>query len=300
MLGRVTWNRDVMLLALALAVLGAAGLDALVRNEMPARFAALGPRCARGGGAGRGARVRWRWRSGAQHTTGGGTRSRLAWAAAEVVVGVALVLAVGLGHVAGPDTPGPRRDGRRGVAVGLLVAQSAFLVVAGVSFWSLSSSVLLPHPRRRRAPARRGIVGRGHGAVPSQALYLPLRHRVRHPAQCQHRLPGPRVRGVRAGAPHRVLRVVGGGQRPAVAAQPASGGPVLPPDHHGHRGTRVRRQLRARPRHQPRARGHDRVGDGRGRGAVPRSRGRPRRRCRALPARGGTRPHRRPGHGPWP
>jgi hypothetical protein len=33
-IGRITWNRDVMLLALAVAVLGAAGLEAVLRGEM--------------------------------------------------------------------------------------------------------------------------------------------------------------------------------------------------------------------------------------------------------------------------
>ncbi|HEY5025164.1 MAG TPA: YfhO family protein [Acidimicrobiales bacterium] len=142
-LGRVTWNRDVMLLGLALAVLGAGGLDALVRDEMPARLRrwALG---ALGGAALVVAAVSLAVAAGVQHTTGGGTRSRLGWAAAETVVGVALVWISGIGRSpAGPaHSTSPRA--RRAVGVAFLAAQTAFLAVAGVSFWSLSSSYFPP------------------------------------------------------------------------------------------------------------------------------------------------------------
>ncbi len=144
-LGQVTWNRDVMLLALALGVLGAAGLDAFWRDEVPARFRpwALGTL---GAAAVIVALVSLAVAVGAQHTAGG-ARSRLAWAAVEVVVGVGLLLAAGLGpswvHV-GRHHASARA--RRGAAVGFLVAQSAFLVVAGVSFWSISSTYFAPTP----------------------------------------------------------------------------------------------------------------------------------------------------------
>ena len=140
--GRITWNRDVMLLALALAVLGAAGIDALLRNETPARLRAwaLG---ALGAAALIVALVSVAVGVGVQHTAGG-ERSRLAWAAAEVVVGAVLILATGVGRRATALATSERA--RTGVAVAFLVAQSAFLVVAGVSFWSLSSSYFAPTP----------------------------------------------------------------------------------------------------------------------------------------------------------
>jgi hypothetical protein len=140
--GRITWNRDVMLLALALAVLGAAGLDALLRNETPARLRAwaLG---ALGASALIVALVSVAVAVGAQHTAGG-ERSRLAWAAGEVVVGVAALLATGLGKRSTALATSER--GRHGVALVFLFAQSAFLVVAGVSFWSISSSYFSPTP----------------------------------------------------------------------------------------------------------------------------------------------------------
>jgi len=144
-LGRVTWNRDVMLLALAFAVLGAAGVDALVRNELSVRFRkwALGTL---GAGALIVAVVSLAVGLGIQHTTGGGTRSRLLWAAAEVVLGLALVYASGIGTSAASAGPGPSVAIRWRVAAVLLVAQSAYLVGAGVSFWSLSSSYFSPTP----------------------------------------------------------------------------------------------------------------------------------------------------------
>jgi hypothetical protein len=144
-LGRVTWNRDVMLLALALAVLGAAGLDALVRDELPVRLRrwALG---GLGAAALVVALVSLAVAGGVQHTTGGGTASRLAWAAGEVVVGLGLLLASGVGTPTPGHAQATSSRRRRGVAVGFLVAQSAFLVAAGVSFWSISDSYFSPTP----------------------------------------------------------------------------------------------------------------------------------------------------------
>jgi hypothetical protein len=144
-LGRVTWNRDVMLLGLALAVLGAAGIDALVRNEVPARLRkwALG---ALGGAAIAVALVSVAVAVGAQHTTGGATPARLGWGAAEVVVGLALVFASGIGKPSARHALGTSGRARQGVAAGLLVAQSAFGVAAGVGFWSISSTYFSPTP----------------------------------------------------------------------------------------------------------------------------------------------------------
>ncbi len=144
-LGRVTWNRDVMLLALAFAVLGAAGIDLLVRNDVPVRLRkwALG---ALGGAAIAVALVSLAVAVGAQHTTGGGTPARLGWAAAEVVVGLALVFASGIGKPSAPHALGTSGRTRQVVAAAFLVAQSAFGVVAGVGFWSISSTYFSPTP----------------------------------------------------------------------------------------------------------------------------------------------------------
>ncbi len=144
-LGRVTWNRDVMLLALAGAVLGAAGLDALIRNDLPVRLRkwALG---ALGGAALVVAVVSLAVGVGAQHTTGGTTRARLAWAAAEVVLGLVLVLVSGIGKPSARHALGSSARSRQAMAVVFIAAQSAFGVVAGVGFWSLSSTYFSPTP----------------------------------------------------------------------------------------------------------------------------------------------------------
>jgi hypothetical protein len=143
-LGRVTWNRDVMLLALALAVLAAAGMEALLRNEMPARLRrwTLG---ALGAAALVVALVTLAVGLGAQHT-GGGERSRLGWAAAEVAVGLALLVGTGVGKSSARHAAAGPERAWRAVALAFLAAQSAFLVVAGVSFWSITSSYFSPTP----------------------------------------------------------------------------------------------------------------------------------------------------------
>ncbi|HVA03637.1 MAG TPA: YfhO family protein [Acidimicrobiales bacterium] len=141
--GRITWNRDVMILALALAVLGAAGIEALLRDEMPAtlRKWTLG---ALGGAGVVVALVTVAVSVGSQRTHGG-QGARLAWSAAEVVVGVALLLASGVGKPSAGHAPfGPRR--RRLVAGTLLAVQSSVLVALGVSFWSISASYFPPTP----------------------------------------------------------------------------------------------------------------------------------------------------------
>jgi len=144
-IGRITWNRDVMLLALALAVLGAAGIDTLVRDAMSAtmRRWLLG---ALGGAGLVVAAVTLAVGLGAEHT-GGAVRARLAWAASEVAVAAALLWLSGFGRATthGKGEGVPARV-RRGVAGTLLVAQSAFLVATGVSFWSISSGYFSPTP----------------------------------------------------------------------------------------------------------------------------------------------------------
>ena len=142
--GRLTWNRDVMLLGLALAVLSALGLDALRdprRGPLARRWALGGFGAAAVAVGGVSAAVA----TGAQSTSGGGERARLAWAAAECLMGAALVAASGLGR---PHSH-PRGDHRsrlRALAAGLLVVQSAQLVAFGVSSWSLSSDYFTPTP----------------------------------------------------------------------------------------------------------------------------------------------------------
>jgi hypothetical protein len=142
--GRLTWNRDVMLLGLALAVLSALGLDGLrdPRHGPLARRWALGgfgvAAVAVGG-------VSAAVVSGAQATSGGGERARLAWAAAECLLGAGLVVASGLGRPRAHARAGDRSR-LRAMAVALLGIQSAQLVAFGVSFWSLSSHYFTPTP----------------------------------------------------------------------------------------------------------------------------------------------------------
>ena len=172
---------------------------------MPVRLPQVGPGCPRRRRRGRGGWCRWRWRSGPSTPPGGGTAAALGLGGGRGGGGPGPGARLGQSArpsapVAAPGAPG---RGRRGVAVGFLVAQSAFGVVAGVSFWSLSSTYFAPTPAVAALQRAVGSVGRGDGAVPTPALHLPLRHRVRHPAQCQHRLRRPRVRRVRAGPPHR-------------------------------------------------------------------------------------------------
>ncbi len=126
--GQVTWNRDIMLVGLAVAVLGALGLDALVRGERPA-VARRWWRRGLGVAAVVVGAVALAVGTGAQHTGSGSAAGRLAAAGATVVVGLALLSAMGRG--------GAR--GTRWAAAGLVATQSVVLVVAGVSSWSISS-----------------------------------------------------------------------------------------------------------------------------------------------------------------
>jgi hypothetical protein len=143
-IGKVTWNRDVMLLAFALAVLAAAGIEAILRGEMlpTLRKWTMGGLGAAGLAV---ALVALAVGVGVRRT-GGAEPSRLAFAAGEVALGVTMLLVSRLGKPSarhGPD--GPTRAGR-GVAGVFLVAQSAFLVVLGVSSWSISSASFSPTP----------------------------------------------------------------------------------------------------------------------------------------------------------
>jgi hypothetical protein len=143
-LGQVTWNRDVMLVALAVAVLGALGLDALVRGVRPAlaRRWGLG---ALGVGAVVIGAVSLAVASGAQHTGSGSAAGRLIAAGATVVVGLVVLV------VAGAPRPGaPTATGSTGLArwagAALVLAQTVVLVVAGVSSWSISAGTFPTTP----------------------------------------------------------------------------------------------------------------------------------------------------------
>ena len=144
-----------MLLGLAVAVLGAFGLDSLRTPEAGAlsrRWALWGFALAAVVVGGVSAAVA----TGAQQTSGGGERARLAWAGAEAAGGVVLVLVARLGRAPGQrpahraHTRAPTRrapDGpHQAVAAVLLVVQSVQLVLFGVSFWSLSSDYFTPTP----------------------------------------------------------------------------------------------------------------------------------------------------------
>ncbi|HLI72814.1 MAG TPA: YfhO family protein [Acidimicrobiales bacterium] len=170
----VAWSRSVMLLALALAVLGAYGLDAIVRAA-PWRavvewaglsfvvvgvvVAALAVLVVAGISA-----------SAAHH------KSSLVWPVIEVVVGLGVVgwaawWSRGAGHAERTSA-----FARRAVAAVLLVVESAFLVLTGVSSWSLSSTYF---PTTAPAQATESVVGDGlvgYGSCRSLS-YLTAAHR---------------------------------------------------------------------------------------------------------------------------
>ncbi len=140
----ITWSRAVMLLALALAVLGAIGLDALVR---PARE-----------------RLAVQWAAGsftvllvivaglalaAQLDLAGSIQqhqSRLIWPAVESVVGLAVTGFWLWSPRSGAHTS---TRGVRNAQVGgavLLALETAFLLSAGIPYWSVSSSYFPTNP----------------------------------------------------------------------------------------------------------------------------------------------------------
>jgi hypothetical protein len=146
-IGQITWNRDIMMVALAVAVLGGMGVDALVRGRLQApsgRFvlwALAGAAVVVGG-------VALAVATGTQKTGGGGPRAMLGWAGAAVAAAVGLVLVSGVGRGDGAD--GAARARRRGLAgTGLLVVQTVVLVLSGVSFWSISGGSLPVTPAVR-------------------------------------------------------------------------------------------------------------------------------------------------------
>ena len=131
----VAWSRSVMLLALALAVLGAYGLDALVRaghDPKPVIWAA-GAFAAAGVVVAALAVTGWLDLSGAvaKH------EASLAWPGAEVVVGLAVT---GVLSRRGRARHASRRPPARLGAAALLAVQTGFGLSAGIGFWSVSSS----------------------------------------------------------------------------------------------------------------------------------------------------------------
>ncbi len=132
----ITWNRSVMLLALATSVLAGFGLDALVRRQAIPTLR--------------------RWAAGALgvaavvlglaalvvalgvHREAGAQVAHFVWPAVIVVLGLVVVAALG-GQGSRTRLDPMRRRLARHAGGFLLVVQSAFLVATGVSFWSLSA-----------------------------------------------------------------------------------------------------------------------------------------------------------------
>lgn len=136
----ITWNRDVMMLGLALAVLAAFGLEAMLRHDdrvTALRWAAWALALTAVAVAVAGLAVA----AGAFHVAPG-QGSTFAWPCIDLVVGAAVVFAL--------REPGAHRA-RRLVPIGagagaLLVAQSVFLCATGASFWSVADGYFSPTP----------------------------------------------------------------------------------------------------------------------------------------------------------
>jgi len=176
--GPVTWNRSLLPMAFALAVLAGVGVDALARSwdERAVR------RWAEGGFAVAGVILLAVWAVGRGHLPGpeASIRARsLAWPAVAAVGG--LVSMAGLewaarrrsvrtGRAAGmsPDTAPTRRGPGAGWWVGalLLVAETAMLVAAAAPLPSSSPTPLAPTPAERQLARLVGtsLVGYGNNA----------------------------------------------------------------------------------------------------------------------------------------
>jgi hypothetical protein len=158
----ITWSRAVMLLALALAVLGAFGLEAVVT----AGHQRVVTRWALGGFAGAGAvlvvlfvAVRLGVSKAAVHH-----QSTLVWPAVQVVVGLALVGALWWWRRPASHGGAPRSTAvRLGVAGVLLAVETGFLLSAGVPFWSVSPGYFAPNPAVTALQKRVGSSLVGYG-----------------------------------------------------------------------------------------------------------------------------------------
>ncbi len=141
----ITWSRAVMPMALAIAVLGAFGLDALLR----AAHERVVIRWAVGGFVGAGAvlagllvAIQLGVSPVAAHHKG-----TLIWPAAQVVVGLGLVAALGWWGRPASHGQAPRRPSIRVIVAAVLLAvETGFLLSAGVPFWSVSSGYFAPNP----------------------------------------------------------------------------------------------------------------------------------------------------------
>lgn len=132
----ITWNREAMLLALAVAVLGAVGLEELLGDDKRRQHLGFALRALLVVGV-IVALVGVLVATGAIHEHGG-RGGAFVWPAIEIAGGLGILLL--LLRLERPDaTSGPSRA-RRGALGALVVLQAAALVGSGVSFWSLSSS----------------------------------------------------------------------------------------------------------------------------------------------------------------
>jgi hypothetical protein len=140
----VTWSRAVMVLALALAVLGAAGIDALVRpmrDSTAVRWAtgAFGALAiavlglAAASELGLASAV-------SRH------RSSLIWPAVQSVVGLALGALWLWSRRPGAHSSAARQLGTRGGCTLLLALETGFLLSAGIPSWSVSSTYFPTNP----------------------------------------------------------------------------------------------------------------------------------------------------------
>ena len=159
----VTWNREAMLLALAVAVLGATGLEQLLQAE--GRRAAL-RFCGRGL-AFVAALVALTARLVARGAIKGGhgRAAAFAWPLAELAGTALVLLALSRSERARPSDRHERAWAAGGGA--LLVLQGAALVFSGVSFWSLDGSYF---PATPAVAALRATVG---DAVVARSACLP-------------------------------------------------------------------------------------------------------------------------------
>ena len=140
----VSWSRAVMLLALGLAILAAIGIDALARSRRDrtavrwaaGAFAVAGvvvAGLAVGAQAGLASAV-------ARH------RASLVWPAVQSVVGVVVCVAWLWSGRSGAHSSGRAGVVGRGVAALLLALETAFLLSAGIPFWSVSPSYFPTNP----------------------------------------------------------------------------------------------------------------------------------------------------------
>ena len=193
----VAWSRAVMLLALALAVLAAIGLDALVATDARTATAVHGRRGPSAPsavvvlGLARGRRV-------GLAPAIDRHRASLVWPAVQALVGLALAGAVVAGGRAGAHSPRPGRTAlaRWGPAL-LLALETGFLLSAGIPFWSVSSTYFPTNPAITALQQTVGPSLVGYGSVPVAALPHGVQGRGGHPAQRQHRLRRARDGGLR-------------------------------------------------------------------------------------------------------